>query len=95
MAFAEDLSVFLSSNDFAVSVKSGSTVGLGILDMPSELIADGVVLTTDYKLTCEASKFGGLLHGAAITVDGTAYTVRSTSLVDDGAFCEVMLMKDS
>jgi hypothetical protein len=95
MAFTEDLSVFLSSNDFAVSVKSGSTVGLGILDMPSELIADGVVLTTDYKLTCEASKFGSLLHGAAVTVDGTAYTVRSTSLVDDGAFCEVMLMRNS
>jgi hypothetical protein len=52
-----------------------------------------VVLTTDYKLTCEASKFGDLLHGDAVTVDGTNYTVRNTALIDDGAFCEVMLQK--
>ena len=94
MAFTEDLSVFLSSADFAVSVTSGATTGLGIFDMPSEIIADGVVLTTDFKLMCESSKFGGLLHGDKVTVDGTAYTVRSASLVDDGAFVEVMLMKD-
>lgn len=94
MAFTEDLSVFLSSADFAVPVSSGSTTGLGILDMPSEIIADGVVLTTDFKLTCESSKFGGLLHGAEVTVDGTNYTVRSASLVEDGAFVELMLMKD-
>lgn len=94
MAFTEDLSVFLSSDDFAVSVTSGATTGLGILDMPSEMIADGVVLTTDFKLMCESSKFGSLLHGDKVTVAGTAYTVRSASLVDDGAFVEVMLMKD-
>ena len=94
MAFTEDLSVFLSSADFAVSVSSGSTSGLGILDMPSEIIADGVILTTDFKLTCESSKFGSLLHGDKVTVDETIYTVRSASLVDDGAFVEVMLMKD-
>jgi hypothetical protein len=94
MAFTEDLSVFLSSTDFAVPVSSGSITGLGILDMPSEIIADGVVLTTDFKLTCESSKFGGLLHGDKVTVDSTNYTVRSASLVEDGAFVELMLMKD-
>ena len=52
-----------------------------------------MVLTTDYKLTCEASKFGSLLHGNAVTVDGANYTVRNTALIDDGAFCEVMLQK--
>lgn len=95
MAFAEDLSVFLSSAEFALPVVAGTETGLGILDMPSEMIADGIVLTTDYKLTCEASKFGSLLHSDKLTVDGIAYTVRSTALVDDGAFCEIMLMKDS
>lgn len=93
MAFTEDLSVFLSSDDFAVSVTSGETTGLGILDMPSELIADGVVLTTDYKLTCEASKFGDLVHGTGVNVDGHAYTVRNVSLLDDGSFCELMLQR--
>jgi len=93
MAFTEDLTAFLNTAEFAVSVTAGSVSGLGILDMPSEIIADGVVLTTDYKLTCEASKFGDLLHGDAVTVDGTNYTVRNTALIDDGAFCEVMLQK--
>ena len=94
MAFTEDLSVFLSTADFAVEVTAGAVSGLGILDMPSEVIADGVVLTTDYKLTCEASKFGNLLHSDSVVVDGVNYTVRSASLVDDGAFCEIMLMKN-
>jgi hypothetical protein len=93
MAFVEDLSVFLDIDEFAVPVVSGSVSGVGILDMPSEIIADGVVLTTDYKLTCESSKFGSLLHSDAVSVDGVNYTVRSTNFLDDGKFVEIMLMK--
>ena len=93
MAFAEDLSVFLSADEFSVPVVAGVVSGQGILDMPSEVIADGVVLTTDYKVTCEASKFGSLVHGDAITVNSVAYTVRNVSLIDDGAFCEIMMQK--
>ena len=94
MAFTEDLSIFLSTSDFAVPVVAGAISGLGILDMPSEIIADGVVLTTDYKLTCESSKFGSLLHSDAVSVDGVNYTVRSANLIDDGKFVELMLMKN-
>ena len=94
MAFTEDLSVFLAIDDFGVCVKSGAIEGVGILDMPSEIIADGVVLTTDYKLTCESSKFGSLLHSDAVSVDGVNYTVRSANLIDDGKFVELMLMKN-
>ena len=93
MAFDEDLSVFLCEDEFSVSVVAGAVSGQGILDMPSEIIADGVVLTTDYQLTCEASKFGSLLHGDAITVNTIAYTVRNVALIDDGAFCEIMIQK--
>ena len=93
MAFDEDLNVFLSADEFSVPVVAGAASGQGILDMPSEIIADGVVLTTDYKLTCEASKFGSLLHGDAITVNTIGYTVRNVALIDDGAFCEVMMQK--
>ena len=93
MAFTEDLSVFLNTAEFAVPVVAGAVSGLGILDMPSEIIADGVVLTTDYKLTCESAKFGDLIYGAGVNVDGHAYTVRNVSLIDDGAFCEIMLQR--
>ena len=91
MALTEDLSVFLA--DFGVICTSGAVTGLGLLDMPSELVADGVVLSTDYKLICLASEFGNLKYADTITVAGATYTVRETLLIDDGKFCEVMLLK--
>jgi hypothetical protein len=91
MALSEDLSVFL--NDFGVSVSAGAVSGLGILDMPSQVIADGVVLTTDYALTCRADQFGALKYADSVTVAGVAYTVRETRLLDDGAFVEIALSK--
>jgi hypothetical protein len=91
MPLSEDLSVFFG--DFDVTCTSGAITGLGILDMPTEIVADGVVLTTDYRLTCLASDFGSLTYSASITVGGTAYTVRETTLVDDGKFCVLMLSK--
>jgi hypothetical protein len=91
MAFTEDLSVFLA--DFGVSVTAGAVSGFGILDMPGELIADGMIITTDYTLRCEASKFGSLAYGTSITVDSLTYTVRENKLIDDGAFCLMTLQK--
>jgi hypothetical protein len=52
-----------------------------------------MVISTDYQLTAKASDFGGLKYNDAITVDGVAYTVRETRLIDDGRMCEVSLMK--
>lgn len=91
MAFTEDLDLFLA--DFGVSVTSGAVTGVGILDMPTEIVADGVVLTTDYKLTCKASLFGSLLYGDGITVDGVNYSIREVLKIDDGNFVELMLTK--
>lgn len=93
MAFVEDLDLFLA--DFGVPVVSGSTSGIGILDMPSSIIADGVVLTTDYKVTCKTSLFGVLKYGDSVTVSGISYTVREVMRLDDGSFCDLMLMRDS
>ncbi len=91
MALTEDLTLFLA--DFGVSVTAGAVSGLGLLDQPGELVADGMIITTDYSLRCEASKFGGLIYGAAITVDGVNYQVRENRLIEDGAFCLMMLQK--
>ena len=87
----EDLSLFL--NDFGVTVTSGAVSGMGILDMPSQIVADGMVLTTDYKLTVRTSEFGGLIYGAAVTVDGVNYQVREAMKIDDGQFTELMLTR--
>jgi hypothetical protein len=91
MAFTEDLSIFF--DDFSVPVVFGAITGTGILDMPSEIVADGVVLSTDYSLTCFTSVFGAAKYGDTITVSGTSYTVRETLLIDDGKLCTIMLTR--
>ncbi len=91
MALTENLDAFLA--DFGVACSSGGITGYGILDMPSQVIADGMVMTTDYTLTCKASVFGGLAYDASITVDGASYKVREVRLIDDGKFCELALSK--
>ena len=92
MALSEDLTVFLS--DFGVSCTSGSVTASGILDMPSQIIAEGgMVINTDYTLTARTADFGGLLYGDAITVDGVNYSVREARKIDDGVFSELLLSK--
>ncbi|MFZ9959281.1 MAG: head-tail joining protein [Candidatus Limnocylindrus sp.] len=91
MALSEDLSIFF--DDFSVPVVFGAITGEGILDMPSEIVADGVVLSTDYSLTCLSSVFGAAKFGDTITVSGTSYTVRETLLIDDGKLCTIMLTR--
>lgn len=91
MTLLDDPAIYLS--DFGVDVVAGSITGLGILDMPSDVVIDNQVITTDYALTCEASKFGGLLYGSQITVNGVAYEVRSAMLMTDGMFVQLALQR--
>ena len=89
MAFTEDLSIFLA--DFGVSCTAGAVTALGILDMPGQVISDGMVLTTDYTLTAKASDFGNLLYGDAILVNSDLYSVRQVLLLDDGRMMQAGL----
>lgn len=90
MAWTEDPTDFLE--DFGVTVTANGTTGLGILDMPGEYVADGRVITNEYLLRAETSKFGTVGYGDNITVNGIGYQVREAPLmVDDGVFCLVLL----
>ncbi len=91
MAITEDLNGFL--DDFGVSCTAGAVSALGILDMPSQVLAGEMVLSTDYTLTARTADFGSLIYGDAITVAGVSYQVRETRLIDDGAFVEIGLAK--
>ena len=91
MAFTEDLDVFFS--DFDDTVVYDSATYKGILEQPDEIVADGVVMTTDYMLTAKTTDLGVLIFDAALTVNGTAYKVRSTRKIDDGSLCVLSLMK--
>jgi len=92
MAFLENIDVFL--DDFSDTVVYDGTNYKGILEQPDEVIADGVVLTTDYQLTAKNSDLGELAFESALTVNAIKYTVRSVRKVDDGSFCILSLMKD-
>ena len=89
MAITEDLDGFLA--DFGVTCTAGAVTAKGILDMPGEVVAGGMVLSTDYSLTARYSNFGTLVHGDSITVDGDVYTVRENRRIGDGRFCEIAL----
>lgn len=87
----EDPALYLA--DFGVTVTSGAVTGKGILDVPSQVIVNGVALSTEYSVVVLTSEFGGLLYGAPITVDGVAYTVREPLLIADGVFTEISLQR--
>ena len=56
MVFTEDLDVFFS--DFNDTVVYNSVTYKGILEQPDEMVADGVVMTTDYMLTAKTADLG-------------------------------------
>jgi hypothetical protein len=91
MAFTEDLDVFLA--DFGVSCTAGAVTALGVLDMPGEVIAGGMVITTDYTLTAKAEDFGDLLYGSQINVNGVPFTVREATLQSDGKMVQLSIQR--
>lgn len=79
-----------------VSITAGAVSGMGMLDMPGEALLDGMVINTNFQLTCRTSEFGDLGYGAPITVDGEAYIVHEAPmLMGDGAFCRLSLERVS
>lgn len=91
LAVSDDLTAFLA--DFGVPVISGAVSGLGILDMPTEVIENGMVLTTEYLLTARSVDFGGLMYGDEVRVDGVNYQVRASRSIDDGLMVHIALQK--
>ena len=91
MPFTEDLDTFFI--DFRDSVIYDNAEYIAFLDQPDEMIADGVVLTTDYQLTGRTKDFGSILFDETIKVNEEDYKVRSVRKIDDGSLCKVSLTK--
>ena len=91
MAFTEDSDVFFG--DFSESIFYDNATYKGILEQPDEVIADGVVLTTDYELTVKNSDLGSLAFDTQIEVSNVKYKVRSVRKIDDGTLCKISLSK--
>jgi hypothetical protein len=89
----DDLDEFLDLDD-AVPVIAGVATGLGYLDLNSETIINGEISVFNHVLTTKTDKFGDLLVGAAISVDGQNFKVdMPPQPFDDGAFCRIPLKK--
>tara|TARA_R100000654_G_scaffold37742_1_gene63312 strand:- start:1530 stop:1808 length:279 start_codon:yes stop_codon:yes gene_type:complete len=91
MAFTEDLDTFFV--DFSNNVEYEGVRYKGILEQPDELVADGLVMTTDYELTIKTSDLGSLNFEAEIDVDNTTYKVRNIRKIDDGTLSKISLTK--
>jgi|TARA_Y100000052_G_C2914807_1_gene64668 hypothetical protein len=91
--FQEDLDAFFDTPGFTDPVVLGGTISVGYFESPNEIIADGMVLTTDYAVVVKTSDFPNVISGDTMTVKGVNYTVREPMLLDDGKIMRVMLMK--
>jgi hypothetical protein len=77
-----------------VSVTAGAVSGTGQLDVNSELLMSGQIVSVDYALSCATALFGLLQYDDLITVDGGTYRVQHEPLrIGDGADCIVPLSK--
>ena len=91
MAFTEDINTFFG--DFSENVFYDNETYKGILEQPDEIIADGVVLTTDYELTVKTADLGTIAFDAQIEVSNVKYKVRNVRKIDDGTLCKILLTK--
>ena len=91
MAFTEDLDTFFV--DFSNNVEYKGVIYKGILEQPDELVADGIVMTTDYELTIQTSDLGSLDFETELDVDNTTYKVRNIRKIDDGTLSKISLTK--
>ena len=91
MAFTEDIDIFFG--DFSDNVAYQGVIYKGILEQPDEIIADGVVLTTDYELTVKTTDLGTIAFDTQIEVSNVKYKVRNVRKIDDGTLCKISLTK--
>lgn len=93
MAFAEDMTPFFNTAEFArAAVWRGYSANV-ILDKPDEDVLGGRVSSTDYLATLPASGFPGITAKQLITIEGTEYSVREVKLLGDGAVKTLSLTK--
>lgn len=92
MAFTEDLSLFLSGSDFAVSATVGAATVLGVFDKPHLSALGGAVGTTDPSFTLKSSDVSAnsIARGTTLTISGTAYSVRE--IEPDGTGMTTLLL---
>lgn len=92
MAFAEDLSVFFDSDDFAqaATYDGGAEPVYVIFDRAYVEAITGIVGTSPVALA-QAADIPAAGVGKALVISGTTYTIRRREPHDDGAIVQLHL----
>lgn len=99
MAFEAEIASMFA--DFGVSVVSGTSRTLGILDTkPADAVsAEGYGVDKSLRYLTVASSWvaqqSALGDDASLTIDGTVYSVRRVDALDDGALTEITVVPGS
>ena len=99
MAFAEDLSPFFSTTDFAVTAAWTPSVGgpqqtaQVLLDSPDLELFSGAVQSRQYAIIYAVNQLVGLKTSESITVNGVNHVVREVAAVDDGKIMHATLRR--
>lgn len=78
--------------DFGVNVQGPSYSGLGILDMPDQIVGE-VMISTEYVLTVKTADFTTAKHGDQLTISAANYRIKEKKKIDDGALSKITLSK--
>lgn len=85
----EDLGFFF--RDFGIEAIFGTETALVIFDAPSTFDMSDLVTADDYKMSFPSNLLTGLKAQSRITINNTAFVVRSVRLVGDGKIKEAFL----
>ena len=92
MPFAEDLSVFFSTAEFAHQATWGAQTAAVLLEQPTEDILGGRAQSNEYEVQMPAAEFAGINRGDTISISGVTYRLREKPrLIGDGALKSLLL----
>ena len=95
MIIEENLNTYFA--DLGQDVMFGDDVKKGILNMPDEIFAGDMMISTDYVLQVQTTEFSDVVLGdtLTITVNGVRedYEVKSKRMEDDGKLSVISLSK--
>lgn len=89
----EDLDVLFSGPD-AIDVTVGTSSFKGFLDMPDEIIGNGMNISTEYVLTVKTSDVSSVSEEDVIIIAGLSYEVRRNLKFEDGLLSKLHLSKE-
>lgn len=98
MAFAEDMTVFFNTAEFAVTAvfvpvgKAPQTAAV-LFDSPTEALFGNDVLSDEFVMTYASTDLPSVRAGDLGTINGEQYRIRDIRMQDDGKLKQAKLSK--